>query len=123
MAIILENSNQSFERKQNPAANRIEALKTLTKLLLHEVELLEEISPFKNFQNPDGTISLTDKVQRYEASLICNALLSANGNQRRAAKILGMKTTTLHAKIKRYEIDSFNLRGQLSTNGVLEEST
>jgi hypothetical protein len=31
-------------KNRNPVGNRIEALKTLTKLLLHEVESLEEIT-------------------------------------------------------------------------------
>lgn len=116
MELILENL-----KSHNPVANRIEALKTLTKLLLHEVESLAEISPSKNYQAAEGRINLTDKVQRYEIKLICNALLSVNGNQSRAAEMLGMRPTTLHAKIKRYEIDSFSLAGQFSMNGVLEE--
>jgi DNA-binding NtrC family response regulator len=90
-------------------ANRIEALKALTKLLLHEVESLAEISPTKNHQTIDESINLNDKVERYEMNLICNALLSSNGNQRKAAAMLGMKTSTLHAKIKRYEIIPFHI--------------
>ncbi len=117
MEMVLENLN-----RQNPVANRIEALKTLTKLLLHEVESLAEISPAKNYQTKDEMTNLTDKVERYEINLICNALLSANGNQRKAAKVLGMKPTTLHAKIKRYEIDSFNIIGQFSVDEVSNET-
>jgi DNA-binding NtrC family response regulator len=89
-----------------PIGNRIEALKALTKLILHEVESLEEISPSKPLENKEVAINLPDKVQRYEVNLIRNALISANGNQSKAAKKLGMKTTTLHAKIKRYDIAS-----------------
>jgi transcriptional regulator with GAF, ATPase, and Fis domain len=107
MEFILENLNRN-----NTVANRIEALKTLTKLLLHEVESLSEISPTQNRQTEKTDINLNEKVQQYEINLICNAMLAANGNQRQAAKTLGMKTTTLHAKIKRYEIDSLNITGQ-----------
>lgn len=117
MEMVLENLN-----RQNPVAKRIEALKTLTKLLLHEVESLAEISPAKNHQTTEININLTDKVERYEISLICNALISTNGNQRKAAKMLGMKNTTLHSKIKRYEIDSFNIIGQFSADDFLDET-
>lgn len=116
MELILENL-----KINNPVANRIEALKTLTRLLLREVESLAEISPARKHQATNETINLTDQVQRYEVNLICEALVSVNGNQRKAAKMLGMKTTTLHAKIKRYEIDSFSLVGKFSRDGVSEE--
>jgi transcriptional regulator with GAF, ATPase, and Fis domain len=107
MELILETFNRN-----NPVASRIEALKTLTKLLLREVESLSEISPPKYRQSTETDINLNEKVQQYEINLICNAMIAANGNQRQAAKMLGMKTTTLHAKIKRYEIDSLNISGQ-----------
>ncbi len=109
MELILENL-----KSHNPVGNRIEALKTLTKLLLREVESLEEIAPVKNVQAAGVNINLNDKVQRFEVNLICNALLEAQGNQRKAAKKLGMKSSTLHAKIRRYEIDSLNLYGRFT---------
>ncbi len=117
MGLILENYNG-----QNSIGNRIEALKALTKLLLHEVESLEEISPSKNISKEGLEINLPDKVQRYETDLICNALLSVNGNQSKAAKILGVKNTTLHAKIKRYDIDSINVVGQMLPEKSLEKA-
>lgn len=103
-----------------PTRNRVEALKTLTKLLMQEVEVLVEIT---NVRKPISTkkINLNVQVQRYEANLICDALISANGNQRKAAEMLGMKATTLHAKIKRYEIDTFRVTGQSSFEDTLEE--
>jgi len=110
MELILENS-----KIHNQAASRLEALKTLTKLLLHEIESLAEISPLKGDQPEEKAINLNDSVQRYEITLICNALLETHGNQSKAAKNLGMKNTTLHAKIRRYEIDSLNLFGQFPT--------
>ena len=114
MELTLENLKSS-----NVVGNRIEALKTLTKLLLHEVESLEEIAPSKNTPNAEAFISLNDKVQHYEINLICNALLESHGNQRKAAKMLGMKGSTLHAKIRRYEIDSLNLFGQFTDDDDL----
>lgn len=110
MELILEDL-----KIHNQAANRLEALKTLTKLLLHEIESLAEISLPKGNQPEEKAINLNDSVQRYEVTLICNALLESHGNQRKAAKILGMKGSTLHAKIRRYEIDSLNIIGQSLT--------
>lgn len=115
MEITLENLNSP-----NLVGNRIEALKTLTKLLLHEVESLEEIAPSKNSPAADAVINLNDQVQQYEVTLICKALLEAQGNQSKAAKKLGMKNSTLHAKIRRYEIDSLNLFGQFTDDGDFE---
>lgn len=117
MELILENL-----KNHNPIANRIEALQALAKLLLHEVESLAEISPTTTGQPRETEINLTEEVQRYEADLICNALLAANGNQRKAAKMLGMKNSTLHAKIRRYEIDSLNHFGQFTQDGNLSEN-
>jgi transcriptional regulator with GAF, ATPase, and Fis domain len=118
MELILEN----FKR-QNPVAGRIEVLKTLTKLLLYEVESLAEISPAKTNQPPNETISLNDQVQRYEIDLICKALVSVKGNQSKAAKMLGMNPTTLHAKLRRYDIDALSFIGQFSADEDLVHKT
>lgn len=45
------------------------------------------------------------EVERYEIALIMRALAQSHGIQRRAARLLRMKTTTLNTKIKRYGID------------------
>lgn len=113
METILQNINNVM-----PTQNRLEALKTLTKLLLYEVESLESNSSEQK-QN-EGVINLNNQVQQYEMKLICNALVSANGNQRKAAQMLQMKATTLHAKIKRYELDSFSFVAQFSIENSLE---
>ena len=103
-------------------SRRLEALKTLTKLLLQEVETLAEISLPANNQAGETDIKLNERVQRYEINLICHALLKAKGNQRKAAKLLGTKTTTLHAKIKRYEIDLLPVFGQLMEDESLPKN-
>ena len=101
----------------NHALDRIHALRTLTRLLLREIESLAEISPSPRDSAGGNTINLLDSVQRYEAALICNALIECQGNQRRAAIRLGMKNSTLHAKIRRYEIESVLLFGQSAEEG------
>ena len=51
-----------------------------------------------------AALSLSERVSRFEAELIRSALIKTGGRQRRAARLLGVKVTTLHAKIKRYRI-------------------
>jgi len=49
-------------------------------------------------------LSLKDFLARVELLLIIHSLNRANGNQREAAKILGIKPTTLNEKLRRYNI-------------------
>ena len=49
-------------------------------------------------------MSLRDQVDAYERRLIEEALRAAGGNQRRAARTLGVLPTTLHEKMKRLGI-------------------
>ena len=80
--------------------NRIEALKKLTRQLLKEVQSLEDSrTPYAK-----SSIRLSEEVQRFEVDLIRCALTRTSGNQRRAARLLGIKATTLNSKIKRYNI-------------------
>jgi DNA-binding NtrC family response regulator len=48
-----------------------------------------------------GRPSLKDLVEAYERTVIEDALRAAQGNQRRAARALGVLPTTLHEKMKR----------------------
>jgi DNA-binding protein Fis len=50
-------------------------------------------------------IDLYQEVRRFETRLIERALREAEGNQTRAARLLGLNKTTLHEKIKRYGIN------------------
>jgi len=45
--------------------------------------------------------TLKDLVESYERQIIEAALRASNGNQRRAARSLGVLPTTLHEKMKR----------------------
>ncbi len=79
---------------------KLEALKTLAETLLDEVQGLE----LKSRVDIPGGISISAELRRYEIELIRRALFFASGSQRRAARLLGLKPTTLNAKIKRYRI-------------------
>jgi transcriptional regulator with GAF, ATPase, and Fis domain len=80
--------------------NRLGALRDVALTLLREVESLRLTEPV----NLNRRVRLCDEVQRFEVDLICSALSRTAGNQTRAARLLGIKLTTLNSKIKRYKI-------------------
>ena len=82
--------------------DELEGLKILALAMLREIEVLSQNSTTHQRLG----MSLSDKVRRFESHLIRSALIRTGGRQRRAARLLGMKVTTLHTKIKRYQIDA-----------------
>jgi DNA-binding NtrC family response regulator len=52
-------------------------------------------------------VPFKDLICSVEKSLILRALSQCNGNQKSAAKFLGMKYTTLNEKLKRYNIQFY----------------
>jgi DNA-binding NtrC family response regulator len=80
-------------------------VKELTAALLNELQALEPSDPK---MIADG-IDFNEEVRRFEIDLIKRALARTAGHQTRAARLLGIKLTTLHDKIKRYDIDPHNL--------------
>jgi len=89
--------------------NRLGALRDVALMLLREVESLRLTEPI----NLNRKVRLYDEVQRFETDLICSALSRTAGNQTRAARLLGIKLTTLNSKIKRYKIPADGLRVEL----------
>ena len=92
--------------------NRLEALKVLSQSLLREVEALKSNAKSESDmieEVKDGKIDLDREVQNYEVELIRCALVRTGGRQRRAARLLNVKISTLNAKIKRYGIATSGL--------------
>jgi transcriptional regulator with GAF, ATPase, and Fis domain len=86
--------------------NQLEALKSLSQLLVREINSLDGMkATLVSEIESDKPIKLLDEVQRYEANMIRCALIRSMGHQARAAKLLGLKPSTLHAKISRYKIE------------------
>jgi DNA-binding NtrC family response regulator len=79
---------------------RIGALKILAGSLVNRIDALEK----EIVEGKTSPLDLREEVQRFEAELIRSALVRTGGRQRRAARLLGMKVTTLNTKIKRYRI-------------------
>jgi|ERR1700686_2949575 len=79
--------------------SRLDTLREAALTLLDAVDSLRSAQP-----SGGHSIRLQDEVQRFETDLIRAALERTRGNQARAARLLGVKHTTLNAKVKRYKI-------------------
>lgn len=81
---------------------QLAAIRELALTLLDKVEwLAESHDPFPAQPDDAGFYEL---VGEYEKFLIRRALLRAGGNQSRAARMLRLRPTTLHNKIKAYNL-------------------
>jgi len=84
--------------------NSLEALETLSRLVMREIEVLKVAQASFSFEHLSPKISFEDAVQNFEIGLIRSALVHSNGSQTKASELLGIKPTTLNMKIKRYGI-------------------
>ena len=91
--------------REDDASSNVETLKT---------EVLKSIARALEFKagNPTGILDFDEKrgvnfyeeVTKFEIDLIRRALIHTEGNQRAAARLLGLKTSTLNSKVKTYNI-------------------
>lgn len=95
--------------------SKIEILKDAALTLLDELEALANARSI----NIRHGIKLDEEVQRFERDLIQQALERTGWHQTRAARLLGVNLTTLHYKIKRYQIRVPDLEG----NSLVEASS
>jgi len=84
----------------------VSLIRALATTLLTEIDSLPGDD---SFSNEGDSFDLNNRVREFEIKLIRAALLRSGGNQRRAASILGLKSTTLHNKIKSYGINRIKL--------------
>lgn len=92
-------SPETSPRPSEVTAHTLNSLREAALTVLREVDSLTSRQP-----SPPSKFGLQEEVQRYEIELIKSALQRTRGNQRRAAKLLGVKVTTLNCKIKRFGI-------------------
>ncbi|HKY46237.1 MAG TPA: helix-turn-helix domain-containing protein [Pyrinomonadaceae bacterium] len=97
--VARSNGNAHLNRSQ-PFNTRISYLKILALSLLREIASAESNGEHQE----NDTIDLQAEVQRFEKELIRSALIQTGGRQRRAARLLKTKVTTLNTKIKKYGI-------------------
>jgi DNA-binding protein Fis len=94
-----------------PGTGRVRRLVDLAGSLMKEVQVLARDKAFvdesANLRSLDLAkgIDFYNEVQRFETALIKLALEEASGNQARAARLLGLRATTLNSKIKLYDIE------------------
>jgi transcriptional regulator with GAF, ATPase, and Fis domain len=93
-------SPEATSQHTETVQHRLEYLKQVVLTLLKEVEALGE----QQSSRGKRSMKLYDEVRDFERELIQHALRQTNGNQTRAARMLGVKVTTLNTKIKRYNI-------------------
>lgn len=103
--LINQTATKEFYLDNSIEENHIQSLKSLCHLLLREVYVLSNLQQkTQKAADFDRGISLAEEVGRFEKNLIDSALLRCGGSQKKAAQLLGVKLTTLNAKIKRYKI-------------------
>lgn len=85
-----------------PQFMRMAAVQDLANTLLTEIKDLGEA----NELNLANGINIREEIRRYETELIRLALRLNGNHQLRTARMLGIKPTTLNAKIKRFAIQT-----------------
>ena len=86
------------------AGNSVDArLNTLRERVLQLLDEVESLAISRPVDIKNGA-RFSDEVRQFEVSLIRTALGRTSGSQTRAARLLGLKPTTLNAKIKRFGI-------------------
>jgi len=89
--------------------DKVKSLKDVATALVTAAEILEEseTSGLMFSSDIEKGIDFNEEVKRFEIQLISRALKSTQGNQKKAARLLQMKHTTLHTKMKRYGITPY----------------
>ena len=99
-------SNGAESNDQAPSESNVDArLNTLRQTVLELLEEVESLAISRPVDIKHGA-RFSDEVRQFEVSLIRTALGRTSGSQTRAARLLGLKPTTLNAKIKRYRIEA-----------------
>jgi len=96
---------------ERPDRDRVQRVVDLAEALLMEAETLARDKAFTDeamrLKPLDivGGIDFYQEVQQFETHLIKMALDETGGNQAKAARLLGIKATTLNSKIKLFGIE------------------
>lgn len=97
-------TNSPDSGEQAPSASSVDVrLNTLRETVLQLLDEVESLAISRPIDIKRGA-RFSDEVRQFEVSLIRTALGRTSGSQTRAARLLGLKPTTLNAKIKRYGI-------------------
>jgi DNA-binding protein Fis len=105
-------------RENSALTEKINSLKQNAFTIIQEIRGLNNLS----FAEISRGIDLYQETCRFEIRLIQKALEATDGNQVRAARLLGLNNTTLNAKIKRYGIDPRGSTGDATAFEKLSEA-
>ncbi|SRR6266851_3408342 len=94
------------ESNANIESVKTEILKAVAYTLLRQVYGVTEPQKL----DVQRGVNFYDEVRRFEVSLIKQALFYTNGKQAAAASLLNLNKTTLHSKIKLYDIEMRAIR-------------
>lgn len=114
------NTKKQNRHKAEPADilfNRLQKIRGLAQVMakIAAGEFINLDAKNKLFgDQKSANLNLEEQVRHFEIELIVTALIKAGGNQKRASKLLGIKATTLNAKIKRFKIPV----GQTAANNL-----
>ena len=103
--------NLRLAEADNSRDSRAHRLIDLASSVMREAQSLASDTVFTDesirLHNMDvaAGVDFYGEVQRFETALIKLALGQTQGNQARAAKLLGLRATTLNSKIKLYNIE------------------
>jgi len=113
-AAIVEQINKRHLRGlpshgKTQASQRLKRIREMASDLIEEASALEYEAELADANTTLSTLGMNGidffgEVQKFEVKLIKRALELAEGNQARAAKLLGLGTTTLNYKIKTYAL-------------------
>ena len=101
--LTTESHNDGLAIEASSGANVDTRLNTLRETVLQLLEEVESLAISRPVDIKRGA-RYSDEVRQFEVNLIRTALGRTSGSQIRAARLLGLKPTTLNAKIKRYNI-------------------
>lgn len=107
--VVIGNSFDEIKRevRRREKAELLDA--KLASLKRSAIELIKEVRNLGDLSFPDlkKGINFYQELRQFEIRLIRQALEVTCGRQVDAARLLGLKTTTLNEKIKRYGIDPY----------------
>jgi len=84
----------------------VETLKTeVSKSIARALELNAQRRPGVLGLAQKSAVNFYEQVTHFEVELLRQALVYTNGNQRAAARLLGLKPTTLNNKVKTHNLD------------------
>jgi DNA-binding NtrC family response regulator len=94
------NGGQDYDSAQLETL-KTEVLKSIARALESKAETATGVPDV----DMKSGVNFYEEVTKFEIELIKRALACTRGNQRAAARLLGMKTTTLNSKVKTYNLD------------------